>query len=284
MKKLLLILTFICSTTLVIAQVTAGQVDDFEDGTVQSWFEGGASPNPPVNMVTDGPAGAGDNYLQADSDNSGGNNQPGSRMVIRNIDQWTGNYTSAGIVEIRFDARVLTNDLDLRIAMSGPGGRIATTNAVTVTAGSGWTPVSIPIQSSDFVAVQGMPTISDILASCFEMRILSNPSPDWAGEAILSRMELDNITASTTLSTPNIQEDTTFGIFPNPGKNVMNITLSNTNAIAMLEVYDVLGKRIYMDELNETTNRINIANWNSGMYLIKVTSSSGSQTKRFVKQ
>ncbi|MGV6831553.1 MAG: T9SS type A sorting domain-containing protein [bacterium] len=282
-QKLLTFLICLLVTGVVTAQVTAGQVDDFEDGTTQSWFEGGASPNPPVNISTDGPAGAGDNYLQADSDNSGGNNDPGSRMVIRNIDNWTGDFTAEGIVEVRFDARVFTNDLDLRIAMSGPGGRIATINAVTVTAGSGWTSVSIPIQASDLVAVQGSPSPADILEECFEMRILSSPTPAYQGEAILSRLEVDNITASTTLSTSEVQSNEVFKIFPNPGKNVMNIALNGTNTDSQVEVFDILGKRIYSNTLSQLNNQINIASWNSGVYLVKITSDNASQTKRFVK-
>ena len=36
------------------AQVVAGQIDDFEDGTTQGWVEGTSSPNPPINISTGG--------------------------------------------------------------------------------------------------------------------------------------------------------------------------------------------------------------------------------------
>ena len=52
--------------------IGAGQVDDFEDGTVQGWSEGGPSPNPPVNIATGGPDGADDNYLRNAASGGGG--------------------------------------------------------------------------------------------------------------------------------------------------------------------------------------------------------------------
>ena len=109
--KLFPFIVLIFLSLTVWAQVTAGQIDDFEDGTIQGWFEGAFSPNPPINITTDGPSGVNDNYLQ---DDSAGGSGPGSNMVIRNMTQWSGNYTSEGIVAIRFNARVITADLDIR--------------------------------------------------------------------------------------------------------------------------------------------------------------------------
>lgn len=117
--KSLSFIVILFSSLTVLAQLTAGQIDDFEDGTIQGWFEGAFSPNPPINITTDGPSGVNDNYLQ---DDSAGGTGSGSKMVIRNMTQWSGNYTSEGILAIRFNARVLTADLDIRIAMTGGGG------------------------------------------------------------------------------------------------------------------------------------------------------------------
>ena len=50
MKTKLLIFTFIFTTSFVMSQVVANQVDDFEDGTVQDWVIGAAATNPPTNI------------------------------------------------------------------------------------------------------------------------------------------------------------------------------------------------------------------------------------------
>ncbi|PWB73274.1 MAG: hypothetical protein C3F15_10055, partial [Holophagae bacterium] len=68
------------------------QVDDFEDGTTMGWEEGAPSPNPPVNVADGGPGGAGDAYLE---NTSSGGTGAGSRMVMFNNAQWTGDYVAA---------------------------------------------------------------------------------------------------------------------------------------------------------------------------------------------
>jgi plastocyanin len=86
-----------------------------------------------------------------------------------------------------------------------------------------------------------------------------------------------------TLSLNEAEDKISFGIFPNPGKDVMNVSFDSNVSEAKLEVYDILGKRIYVNSLNQLNNQINITSWNSGVYLVKITSENVSQTKRFVK-
>ena len=64
----------------------------------------------------------------------------------------------------------------------------------------------------------------------------------------------------------------------------LNIDLANLNSETKIEVYDVLGKRIHFKMLNNVKSSIIVSNWDSGVYLVKITNDSGTQTKRFVKQ
>ncbi len=75
-----------------------------------------------------------------------------------------------------------------------------------------------------------------------------------------------------------------FSIFPNPSNYKLNIRLAQNSNAANLEVYDILGKRIYKQTLTSTLSSINVSRWNSGVYLVKRTNDNGTQTKRFVKQ
>ena len=82
MKKTLLTIFFSCALcSFTQAQVTGGQVDDFEDDTVQGWVVGASSSNPPANVVTGGPNGAGDNFLRYTST---GTASADSKMIIYN--------------------------------------------------------------------------------------------------------------------------------------------------------------------------------------------------------
>ena len=229
MKQTLLAFSFsFAILTFTHAQVTAGQIDDFEDDTVQGWVVGSNSTNPPVNVNTGGQNGAGDNFLRYISTGTGG---PDSKMIIYNQTTWTGDYTFQGIVAIEFDVKVETNNLNLRVAFDGGGGRFCTTTPISVTAGSGWNHVVIPISTTDFTAVGGS-DIVDTLADVNTMRILSNTTASWLGQTIAATMEIDNIEAATSLSI-NENKKADFSIFPNPGKSKLNIIENcNLNYIA----------------------------------------------------
>ena len=289
MKQTLL---FLLCTFFVVkvldAQVVGGQIDNFEDGTTQGWSD--TSDTGFENISTGGPDGVDDNYLK---DTATGTNGAGSRLVIRSLGaEWSGNFTSEGVFSIRFNARAQINDLDLRISVTGPGGKFSSANFVTVEAGSGWTLVIIPITASDFVSVSdgsggGSPgtDIDATLAAVSEMRILSNPNPAWRGEVIDAEMNLDNIAAVSSLSTDEFKnQNTEFTISPNPSKNSLNIKLPNSNEDMKLEVFDVLGKRVHKGIITQLQTLVNVSSWRSGVYLVRLSNDKTTQTKRFIKQ
>lgn len=77
-----------------------------------------------------------------------------------------------------------------------------------------------------------------------------------------------------------------FSIYPNPSVSTLNIDVPNLiNDGFKLEVFDVLGKKIHLQNLNALTSVIDITKWNSGLYLVRITSKDNSIafTKRFVK-
>ena len=285
MKQKLLFLFFSILISGSVCAQTVGQIDDFEDGTTQGWVVGlfGATPpNPPTNEPTGGPAGVDDNFLKYASTGTSG---AGSKMIIQNVDsRWLGDFTTAGVVRIKMDVRVTGADLDLRVSLTGGGGRISTTNAVTVTAGTSWTSIIIPIAAADMETVTGGSSVSGTLANVTEMRILSSPTPSWQGETIAATLDVDNIMAMAVLSTKDHKLANAFSISPNPGNDRLNLKLSKLNSNATVEVFDVLGKKIYVDKVNAITKTVNVSQWNNGVYLVRLTTDSGTQTKRYVKQ
>jgi len=282
-RKLLTILCCGLISGLSYSQISIGQTSDFQDGTTQSWVIGGAGAGSgPVNVADAGPDGVGDNALQYESFGSG---MVASRMVFYTTGaDWSGNYTTAGIEYINMMVNVTGNDLNLRIAVQGGGGRFCTTDAVNVPAGSGWTSVSIRVRPSDFTSVQGGFDIDNTLETVNTLRILSNTSPDWRGEIIAAVIQADDIEASDTLSNTEFEQENEFTISPNPAKNKLNIALPQVLENASINVFDVLGKRIYTGTLNSLKPSINVTSWNSGVYLVRIANDNTVQTKRFVKQ
>jgi len=282
--KILIAIIFLFPLLIVSAQVIVGQIDDFEDGTTQGWSEGGISPNPPTNIATGGPAGANDNYLRNDSSGVLG---AGGKMVMFNISRWTGNYTSQGITALRMHVRVSTNNLHLRVAMNGAGGGFGSKNSVTVNAGSGWTQIVLPISASDLQSVSGNGAIagfnvSSTLSSCTELRLLSNSVADWDGEIISARLEVDNIEALTTLGLNEITSND-FKIAPNPVKTTLELKNNSINKISKLEIFDVLGKKVYTQNVGDLIESIDVSHLRQGVYLVKVSNESSSQTKKIIK-
>ena len=170
----------------------------------------------------------------------------------------------------------------MRVAFNGGGGQFCTSTPIVITAGSGWNHIVIPISPSNFTSVGGF-DIVDTLADVNTVRILSNTSASWTGETIAATMELDNIMAATSLSL-NETRKVDFSIYPNPSKSKLNISLKQNTNDTKVEVYDILGKRIHVQTLTSVQSIINVSRWNAGVYLVKITNKTGTQTKRFVKE
>lgn len=280
MKTRVLFIFSILISMSVLSQVVAGQIDDFENGTVQSWSEGGSlssSPNPPVNISTGGPNGANDNFLRNVSSGGFG---AGSRMVMFNQNQWAGNYSGQNIIAIKFKAKAITNSLNLRIAFDGTGGRICTTNAYIINSGNPWKEVIIPISPSDFTLVGGT-NISQTLQNVNTMRILSSSSPAWEGAVISATLDIDTIEASTTLNLINHQLNE-LSISPNPSNTFIHLKTPSNLKIDSVEVFDLLGKQVYTSNVLE--NQIDVSKWSNGMYILKISVDNFFNTKRFLKQ
>ena len=175
--------------------VTGGQVDDFTGGTTAGWREGGPSPNPPTNVATGGPAGVGDAYLQ---NTSSGGFGAGSRMVMFNTTQWTGDYLAAGVLQIEVDmANLGSTVLEMRIAIvGGSNTQFGSIDGVMLPADGSWRNVIFELNSSSLTLLQGGDSLDTVLANVTELRILHSDSPSFNADAINATLGVDNITAS----------------------------------------------------------------------------------------
>ena len=175
-----------------LAAITLGQVDTFQDGTTQGWSEGVNSPNPPTNIATGGPAGAGDRNLQNISSGGFG---AGSKMIMFNTAQWTGNYTAAGVIRIEADmANLGTTVLNMRITLEGSS-IYSSSSAAVLPADGQWYHVAFNINAASLTLVSGPGPLSNLLSNVTELRLLSSASPSSNGDALVGTLGVDNITA-----------------------------------------------------------------------------------------
>lgn len=94
-----------------------------------------------------------------------------------------------------------------------------------------------------------------------------------------------DIHASASLGVKDITKTTSsasVSSYPNPVSNILSINVSGSNDNTV-KLVDVLGKTVYVEKIG-SSKKIDLSNVNNGVYILTVTSASGSvlQNKRIV--
>ncbi len=108
--------------------------------------------------------------------------------------------------------------------------------------------------------------------------ILSGYSYTNAGVAEIIVARYDNIILGT-----NDYRDLEFQLYPNPASEQVTIQLSDVSSNYQLEIFNVLGQKVFTSEIQGIRN-INVSDWASGTYLIKLNSENNSRVVRFIKK
>jgi hypothetical protein len=88
----------------------------------------------------------------------------------------------------------------------------------------------------------------------------------------------DALEIKTDFSGIGIISKTNFNIYPNPANSILNIASEITEPVN-IEIYNLTGSKILQQVMTEPHHSINITNFTSGIYFIKV----GNNVKKFVK-
>lgn len=89
-------------------------------------------------------------------------------------------------------------------------------------------------------------------------------------------------TVFQSLSNPDVEVDATISVFPNPTKGNININCGNT--IKSVQLYDVQGRVLQTNLINEKQATIDMSTQSAGVYFIKVISDNGMAVKKVVKE
>lgn len=90
------------------------------------------------------------------------------------------------------------------------------------------------------------------------------------------------IFANVLLSSSTFEDNTQFKIYPNPSNGIYTIE-SDTNS--SIEVYDLIGKQILKQVGTVGSSTLNLSDFNSGIYLVKVTNENNqTKTIKLVKE
>ncbi len=77
-----------------------------------------------------------------------------------------------------------------------------------------------------------------------------------------------------------IYQTNDFNIYPNPTNNILNIQFTNREAAkGRMKIYDMNGKLVHEQSVNESTTSLNVCNWNAGLYILNM---NGKYLSKFV--
>ena len=104
----------------------------------------------------------------------------------------------------------------------------------------------------------------------------------WNAEASTGSFSIDDVVFTGNVNSLSVGENIISGlnVYPNPVKNGIFYITTDANAERTVTVFDIVGKQV----LNTTTSEsaINVANLNSGVYMVQITEEGKTATKKLV--
>lgn len=73
-------------------------------------------------------------------------------------------------------------------------------------------------------------------------------------------------------------------IYPNPLNEVLNIRLKDNDGSAVAKIFNVSGQMVLSKQLTALNNEIEVGNLKNGVYLVEVTTASGTCRSKLIKQ
>jgi len=87
-----------------------------------------------------------------------------------------------------------------------------------------------------------------------------------------------------TLGTKDFEFSNYFTLYPNPAKDVLNISTKQSIEIQSLAIYDILGQLVIAVPNAKSVSTIDVSKLRTGNYFIKVKSDKGISSMKFIKQ
>jgi hypothetical protein len=123
----------------------------------------------------------------------------------------------------------------------------------------------------------------------YRMRVMidwndSNPGDDAPCSFGSGRGETEDytVTVDASLSVDDVENQSAFTYFPNPVKNML--TLNAQNTIDKITVINMLGQEVLRTSPNTSNAVIDMSSLQTGIYFVRVTINTLSQTVRVIKQ
>jgi hypothetical protein len=190
--------------------IVPGMLDDFENGTTNSWVKGpkANSALAPKNIANEDES---NRFLEIKSYGEGlVERDAGSRMVFFNKKQWAGDYTNIGSISINMRAESTTEDyLYMRLAIFdtaafGTYSRYVSSTSQQLKADGKWHLINLSLAAEDLTRFRGDQSATDVLKNVSQLRFLSSKDDvaAWGVDKISATLAVDNIIAVAAVPVP----------------------------------------------------------------------------------
>lgn len=175
--------------------------------------------------------------------------------------------------------------LELRLSTAGDASLIPSTGSsdlgsfttVAVTVNPTLAPNVYPVSWTEYTyTITDLPTATDCKLG-FRYYVTNGGPTGANGNAIW----LDALTINRVLAT-DVFFKSNFLVYPNPAGSTINIDNKTNIGIDNIQITDINGRTV--KQLDVTADAISIAELNSGVYFLKVTTEQGTGTARIVKK
>ena len=166
-------------------------------------------------------------------------------------------------------------------ASSSPGSYVLTVGNGQDSASQTTTIATVPSVTNTTFVLKTY-TFTPTTAGVYYFGILNNSPAVTAAET--QALLIDNFTVTQVLANNQIL-DSKFSTYPNPAKNVVNITNTTDASISAIEMTDLNGRVVKSIKLSEVSEaQVNISDLSQGVYMMKITTSQGIATKKVIKE
>ena len=86
---------------------------------------------------------------------------------------------------------------------------------------------------------------------------------------------------NTATAIQDIKSEIAFSIYPNPAKNILQLSVPLTGTPQTLKVFDMLGNQLISQPIENQVTSLDISKLSSGIYLVSLNDNS---TKKFIKE
>ena len=86
----------------------------------------------------------------------------------------------------------------------------------------------------------------------------------------------------TDANTNEFKNDNVFSMYPNPAKSIVRLQMDKLIGKGQIVITNVYGKQVKVQELSLGNNSIDISNLSKGLYLVSVSTSEGTQSKKLI--